>query len=450
MHIPDGYLGPVTYGGLWAAMVPIWIYASRKVKKNLETAQIPFLAMASVFSLVVMVFAIPLPGGTTGHLNGTTLVAILLGPWPAIIAVSVALAIQALVFGEGGITALGANCFNIAFVGSITGYGLYRVFTLPNLIPKAIAGGIASYLSLNLSGLITAIELGLQSTIHPATSSYFPFPLKIAIPAVMIPHLTILGLIEATITVLVFTIILKSQPGRLNHLNKTAFLLLAAFLLIFPSSAFAHDFWIEKKGNELLLVFGHGVKREEFDLSKVKYIKAFDLHGKEIEVNNEKRAFSLLLKTDQPPSLLFAEIDNGYWSKTIYGWKNLPKRKASRVVESNRSFFYPKALLSWSDAASKPLIDSRLDIIPLENPFELKTGVLLPIRVLYQGKPISGVDVEGGDHQKMSITDKEGGAKIPLTKGRQLLSVSVKEPLKNDPDADYLSIASTLTFEVTK
>ncbi|MBM4349678.1 MAG: cobalamin biosynthesis protein CbiM, partial [Deltaproteobacteria bacterium] len=90
MHIPDGYLGPVTYGGLWAAMVPIWIYASRKVKKNLETAQIPFLAMASVFSLVVMVFAIPLPGGTTGHLNGTTLVAILLGPWPAIIAVSVA------------------------------------------------------------------------------------------------------------------------------------------------------------------------------------------------------------------------------------------------------------------------------------------------------------------------------------------------------------------------
>jgi len=96
------------------------------------------------------------------------------------------------------------------------------------------------------------------------------------------------------------------------------------------------------------------------------------------------------------------------------------------------------------------LIDSRLDIIPLENPFELKTGVLLPIRVLYQGKPISGVDVEGGDHQKMSITDKEGGAKIPLTKGHQLLSVSVKEPLKNDPDADYLSITSTLTFEVTK
>lgn len=450
MHIPDGYLGPVTYGGLWAAMVPIWIYASRKVKKNLETARIPFLAMASVFSLVAMVFAIPLPGGTTGHLNGSTLVAILLGPWPAVIAISVALTIQALLFGEGGITALGANCFNIAFVGSIAGYGLYRLFSLFNLLPKPIAAGIASYLSLNLSGLIAAIELGLQSTIHSSTSSYFPFPLKIAIPAVMIPHLIILGLIEATLTVLVFTIILKSQPGLLNHLKKLSFLLLAAFLLIFPSSAHAHDFWIEKKGNELLLVFGHGVKREEFDPSKLKNIKAFDLNGKEIEVNREKRAPVLLLRTDQPLFLLFAEIDNGYWSKTIYGWKNLPKRKASRVVEANRSIFYSKALLLWGEAASKPLSDSRLDLIPLSNPFELKTGSLLPIKVFYQGKPITGVEVEGGDHQKLSTTDKNGIAKIPIKKGHYLLSVTIKEPLKNDPDADYLNITSTLTFEVTK
>jgi cobalt/nickel transport system permease protein len=430
--------------------LPIWVYASRKVKKSLEAAQIPFLAMGSVFSLVAMVFAIPLPGGTTGHLNGSALVAILLGPYPAIIAITVALTIQALAFSEGGITALGANCFNMAFVGSITGWGFYRLFTFPNFMPRALAAGIASYFSLNLSGLITAIELGLQSILHPSTSSYFPFPLKIALPAVMIPHLTILGLVEASITILVFTLILKSQPGLLNRTKKLGLLLLPGLFFFLPLKALAHDFYIEKKGNELLLVFGHGAKREEFDLNKVKQVRAFDSNGKEISAEKEKRSSGLLLRTERSPSLLFAEIDNGYWSKTIYGWKNLPKRKASRVVESNRSLFYSKALLSWSEAAAKPLVDAVLDILPLENPFELRTGSLLPIRVICRGKPVSGVDVETGDHQKMATTDKEGEAKILLTKGYQLFSVSIKEPLKNDPDADYLSITSTLTFEVTR
>lgn len=450
MHIPDGYLGPATYGGLWAAMVPIWIYTSKKVKKNLEAAEVPFLAMASVFSLIAMVFAVPLPGGTSGHLNGSTLIAILLGPWPAVMAISVALTLQALLFGEGGITALGANCFNIAFLGSIVGYGLYRMMTAWAFFPKALAAGIASYLSLNLSGLVTAIELGLQPMIHPAQSSYFPFPLKVSLPAVMIPHLTILGLIEATLTFLILTILLKTQPDLLKRFKKPIVVLLVSFFSFLPSLVLAHDFWIEKKENELFLVFGHGTKREGFDPSKVKSVQAFDLQGKEIEVNREKRPSGLLLKTDQPPSFLFAEIDNGYWSKTIYGWKNLPKRKASRVVEANRSLFYSKALFLWSEAASKPLSDTALELVPLANPFERKGGALLPVRVLYQGKPISGAEVEAGDHQKLSVTDKDGVAKIPLQKGHQLLSVSLREPLKNDPDADYLSITSTLTFEVTK
>lgn len=448
MHIPDGYLGPVTYGGLWTTMLPIWVYASRKVKKSLETAQIPFLAMASVFSLVAMVFAIPLPGGTTGHLNGSALVAILLGPWPAILAISVALAIQALIFGEGGVTALGANCFNIAFVGSLSGWGFYRLLTLPRVLPRAVAAGIASYFSLNLSGLITAFELGLQSIFHDASSSYFPFPLKIALPAVMIPHLTILGVMEASVTFLVFALILKSQPGRWNLSKILGLLLLTTFLLSLPQAIHAHDFWIEKKGKELWLVFGHGTKREDFDLSKVKQVKAFDSNGKEVTVSSEKKGPSLLLKTDQPPALVFAEIDNGYWAKTIYGWKNLPKRKASRVVESNRSLYYSKLLLSWSERATTSLSDSTLEIIPLENPFEMKSGTLLPIRVIFQGKPVPGVHIEGGDHQKTAVTNQQGEAKVSLTKGIQLISVTLKEPLKNDPDADYLTITSTLTFEV--
>ena len=101
MHIPDGYLGPPTYGSLWLAMIGIWSYAARRVQRDLKTSQVPFLAMTSVFSFVVMIFAVPLPGGTTAHITGATLVAVLLGPWAAVIAVSTALIIQALLFGDG-------------------------------------------------------------------------------------------------------------------------------------------------------------------------------------------------------------------------------------------------------------------------------------------------------------------------------------------------------------
>ncbi len=448
MHIPDGYLGPVTYGSLWSAMVPIWIYASKRVKEALGIAQIPYLALASVFSLVAMVFAIPLPGGTTGHFNGSTLVAILLGPWPAILSVSIALTIQAMIFGEGGVTALGANSFNIAFIGAFTGYGVYRLASALHL-PKAIAGAVAAYLSLNVSGLVMAIELGLQPMIHPS-SSYFPFPLKITLPAVMVPHLSLLGLIEAVVTGLILILLEKGGWKALASRKRTAPLLLTALLLWVPASSYGHDFWIEKRGHELLLVFGHGTKREDFDPAKVKAVRAFDLHGREVEVRLEKKFPGLLLKTEHPVSLLFSEIDNGYWSKTIYGWKNLPKRKASRVVEANRSLFYTKALLAWSEVASKPLIESKIDLIPLENPFELKAGTSLPLKVLYQGRPLPGAEIEGGDHQKYSTTDREGIVRIPLQKGHQIISVNLKEPLKNDPDADSLIITSTLTFEVTR
>src|SRR5512135_2695208 len=114
MHIPDGYLGPATYGTLFGAAVPFWAFASWKLNRTLKSRQAPYLALGAAFSFVIMMFNIPMPGGTSGHATGTALIAILLGPWAAVIAVSVALAIQALLFGDGGITALGANCFNIA------------------------------------------------------------------------------------------------------------------------------------------------------------------------------------------------------------------------------------------------------------------------------------------------------------------------------------------------
>lgn len=227
MHIPDGYLGPYTYGGLWAAMVPIWIYASGKIKETLKASQIPLLALSAAFSFVIMLFNVPIPGGTTGHATGATLIAILIGPWAAIIAVSIALIIQAFMFGDGGITAIGANCFNIAFAEVLVGYGIYRLigsqrsafsrqgkdFELSTR--QLIGAGAGSYIGINLAAFLTAFELGVQAVLHAGPDGrplYSPFPLAVTIPAIMIEHIVLFGIVEAVITIFVLIYLRKSHP----------------------------------------------------------------------------------------------------------------------------------------------------------------------------------------------------------------------------------------------
>ena len=116
MHIPDNYLSPQTCGVMAAAMVPVWMISVKKIKAELPEEKISMLGVGAAFSFLAMMFNVPLPGGTTGHAVGGTLIAVLLGPYAACISVSAALLLQALLFGDGGILAFGANCFNMAFV----------------------------------------------------------------------------------------------------------------------------------------------------------------------------------------------------------------------------------------------------------------------------------------------------------------------------------------------
>src|SRR3954467_15653651 len=127
MHIPDGYLSPQTCAVAYAAAIPTWAVASRKVTKVVRTRNVPLLAMFAAISFLVMMFNIPIPDGTTAHAVGAVVIAVVLGPWAAVIAVSVALAIQALFFGDGGVLAYGANAFNMAFAMPMVGYGVYRL-----------------------------------------------------------------------------------------------------------------------------------------------------------------------------------------------------------------------------------------------------------------------------------------------------------------------------------
>ena len=122
MHIPDGYLSPQTCAVMYGAAVPFWVVAGRRVRRIVKTRYVPLLALGAAYCFLVMMFNVPIPDGTTAHAVGGVLVAVLLGPWAAVIAVSVALLIQALFFGDGGVLAFGANCFNMAFVMPIVGY----------------------------------------------------------------------------------------------------------------------------------------------------------------------------------------------------------------------------------------------------------------------------------------------------------------------------------------
>ena len=101
MHIPDNYLSPQTDAVMAVAMVPVWVHCIKKVRATLDREHVAFLGICAAFSFLLMMFNVPLPGGTTGHAVGGALIALLLGPEAAAIAVSVALALQALLFGDG-------------------------------------------------------------------------------------------------------------------------------------------------------------------------------------------------------------------------------------------------------------------------------------------------------------------------------------------------------------
>jgi cobalt/nickel transport system permease protein len=222
MHIPDGYLGPQTYGLLYGVMVPLWALASKIVRRSLQQRQVPFLALGAAFSFVVMLFNIPIPGGSTGHAVGGTAVAILLGPWAALIAISIALVIQAFLFGDGGITAIGANCFNIAFVMPMVGYLVYRLISQgasATARRRWIAAAVAGYVGLNAAAVTTAVMFGLQPLLARGPDGrplYFPYPLEVALPVMAGQHLFFFGFVEAVLTGLLVIYFQRSDPSLLK------------------------------------------------------------------------------------------------------------------------------------------------------------------------------------------------------------------------------------------
>jgi cobalt/nickel transport system permease protein len=222
MHIPDGYLSPATCVALYGAAAPFWYVALARVKRMLNTRVVPQLSLFAAFSFVIMMFNLPLPGGTTGHAIGVGIAAVVLGPWAAMLAISVALLIQALFFGDGGVTAFGANAFNMAVVGSLTASAVYRLVAGCAALTstrRVVAAALAGYAAINVAALCAAIEFGIQPMFFTdATGAplYAPYRLGIAIPAMMIGHLTFAGLAEFIISGGVVAYFQRTDPTMLK------------------------------------------------------------------------------------------------------------------------------------------------------------------------------------------------------------------------------------------
>ncbi len=227
MHIPDGYLSPTTSFTLYTVCTPFLMKASREAKKKLDSKTIPLISLFSALSFLIMMFNVPLPGGTTGHAVGTVISSIILGPWIGMLTTTVALVIQALFFGDGGILTLGANIFNMAIVMALSGYALFRFLERwkKDTGWKILSAAISGYIAINLAALLTAIELGIQPILFHSTSGqplYFPYGLAVSIPAMMLGHLTLAGLAEAFITGLTLSWIYKTNPSLITSDKKVA------------------------------------------------------------------------------------------------------------------------------------------------------------------------------------------------------------------------------------
>lgn len=237
MHIPDNYLNPASCAVLAVAAAPVVGLSITKVKAQLKENKelAPMLGIAASLSFLLMMFNVPIPGGTTAHAVGGVLLSILIGPYAASLALTVALLLQALLFGDGGILALGANIFNMAIAMPFVGYAVYHFFRKQNHETAGVLVG--SYVGINVAAFLTAIELGIQPIISTQGGEplYNPYGLAVTIPAMMVTHLTIAGAVEVFFTYVIYRFVKQVAPQELytpTSVNTTSFVKKIRYVLI--------------------------------------------------------------------------------------------------------------------------------------------------------------------------------------------------------------------------
>jgi cobalt/nickel transport system permease protein len=207
MHIPDGFINTGTAAVSWVASAGAVGYAVRRVGRTITEKQIPLMGVTAAFIFAAQMMNFTVAGGTSGHLLGGALAAILLGPWAASLVLTSVLVVQALLFQDGGMLALGANILNMAVIGVGVGWLVYSA--LRRLLGDRtwsvmVSGFAAAWLSVVIASLVAAVELAVSGTV----------PWGVALPAMGLVHMLI-GVGEGLITVGVLAFLRAVRPDLL-------------------------------------------------------------------------------------------------------------------------------------------------------------------------------------------------------------------------------------------
>ncbi|HSI99931.1 MAG TPA: energy-coupling factor ABC transporter permease [Patescibacteria group bacterium] len=193
LHAPDGFVSVPIAIAMWIATVAVVAYAVRRTNRHLDDRAVPLLGVMAAFIFAAQMFNFPVVGGTSGHLLGGVLAAVMLGPWAGTLVMTAVVAVQALLFQDGGLVIMGANIFNMGIVGTLGGYALYRA------IARVLGGeergrlpaaAIAAWASVVGGAVAMALQLGASDVV----------PLELALPAMVGVH-ALIGIGEALITV---------------------------------------------------------------------------------------------------------------------------------------------------------------------------------------------------------------------------------------------------------
>lgn len=206
MHIPDGLIAPQAYLAAAALAVPCWAYAVKRVSSALDERAIPRLAVLTALAFVLSTIMLPLPGGTSAHMYGVGLLVLAFGLWPAFLAFSLVLALQALLLGAGGITALPVNALAMGLVG---GAAVVGARSLLGAKPSAWATVLPVWLGVVVAATVLALVLGVQPLLGSDADGqplFFPFGPAVTLPVIVLPHMVI-GLLEGVLTWMVLGVL---------------------------------------------------------------------------------------------------------------------------------------------------------------------------------------------------------------------------------------------------
>jgi cobalt/nickel transport system permease protein len=204
VHIPDGFLDNDVALATGLAAAAAVGYGLRRTRRALDERLVPVLGVTAAFVFAAQMINFPVAGGTSGHFLGAALAAVLLGPWTACVVMAVVVGAQALVFADGGITALGANILNMGVVGALAVgllmLGAWRVLPRRRGVVLAVAAA-GGWLAVMAGALATALELALSGTV----------PLWTVLPAMLGVH-AVIGVGEAAITAVAVGAVLSARP----------------------------------------------------------------------------------------------------------------------------------------------------------------------------------------------------------------------------------------------